>query len=151
MVQIDVAYEGELHTRVVHGPSGATLATDAPTDNGGKGEAFSPTDLVGAALGSCMATIMGIYAGRHGIDLRGMAVSVRKTMATQPIRRIAGLEVTIRVPVPADHPHRAGLERAALTCPVHQSLHPDIALPVRFEYADAGHPAEKTFLATATA
>ena len=79
-VQIDVTYEGQFRTRAVHGPSGNSLVTDAPVDNHGRGESFSPTDLVATALGTCMATVMGIFAERHAIDLRGMSVTVKKEM-----------------------------------------------------------------------
>ena len=131
-VEINTVYEGGLRCVAIHGPSGTTLITDPPVDNQGKGESFSPTDLVATALGSCMATIMGIFAERHSIDLRGMAVRVRKEMITAPVRRIGKLAVEIRVPLAKDHPHREALERTALSCPVHQSVHPDIAMPIEF-------------------
>ena len=134
MVRIDIEYQGELHTQAVHGPSGARLITDAPVDNGGKGEAFSPTDLVATALGTCMVTTMGIFAARHEIDLRGTKVTVSKHMVQQPVRRIAELQVDIHLPLPATHPRRNALENAALTCPVHRSLHPDVSIPVAFHY-----------------
>src|SRR4029077_879521 len=87
---------------------------------------------VGAALGSCMATLMGIFAQRHSIPLEGAKIEVAKTMVQQPIRRIGEFKVDIYLPVAADHSQRAGLERAALTCPVHQSLHPDVKIRVPF-------------------
>jgi putative redox protein len=136
MVTIEIEYQGELHTQAVHGPSGAQLITDAPVDNGGKGAAFSPTDLVATALGTCMVTIMGIFAARHGIDLRGTKVTVAKEMIQQPVRRIGKLQVDIQLPVPATHPWRSALENAALTCPVHQSLHPDVSIPIAFHYRE---------------
>jgi putative redox protein len=135
-VEINTVYEGALRTVATHAPSGTTLITDPPVDNHGKGESFSPTDLVATALGSCMATIMGIYAERHAIDLRGMNVRVRKEMVATPVRRIGKLAVEIRVPVAKSHPHREALERAALSCPVHQSVHPDIEMPVEFVWQD---------------
>jgi uncharacterized OsmC-like protein len=131
-VQIDVTYEGGLRTRATHGPSRNSLITDPPVDNCGRGESFSPTDLVATALGTCMATLMGIYAERHGIDLRGMHVTVKKEMVQTPVRRIGRLTCEIQVPLPPEHPHREALERAARTCPVHQSLHPDVEKPVTF-------------------
>ena len=131
-VQIDIEYLGGLRTQARHGPSSSTLLTDAPVDNHGKGEAFSPTDLCATAFGTCMLTIMGIYAERHGIDLRGTTVRVEKEMIAAPVRRIGSLATEIRIPLPGDHPQREALERAALTCPVHQSLHPDVAKPVTF-------------------
>ena len=132
MVRITTAYEGGLRCRATHGPSGTTLVTDAPVDNHGKGESFSPTDLVATALGACMMTIMGIVAERHSVDLRGMKVETTKEMTAAPPRRIASLRTTITVPLPADHPQRALLEQAALSCPVHGSLHPDVEAPIEF-------------------
>jgi putative redox protein len=132
MVKIDIRYEGGLRCAATHGPSGQTLRTDAPVDNHGRGETFSPTDLVAAALGSCMATIMGIVADRHEIDLRGMAIEVTKTMSASAPRRIARLATTIRIPLPPSHPQRVLLERAALTCPVHRSLSAEMEKPVDF-------------------
>jgi len=134
MVNISIRYEGGLHCEATHGPSGKTLATDAPVDNHGRGESFSPTDLVATALGTCMATLMGIAAERHQIDLRGMQITVGKEMSADTPRRIARLTTVIEVPLPADHPQRALLENAARTCPVHQSLHPDIAKPLEFRW-----------------
>jgi putative redox protein len=131
-VEITTTYEGDLRCRATHGPSRAELLTDPPVDNCGKGESFSPTDLVATALGTCMATLMGIFAQRHAIELLGMTLTVRKEMIQQPVRRIGKLTTEIRIPLPATHEHRPALERAALTCPVHQSLHPDIEKPVTF-------------------
>ena len=139
MVTIEIEYQGELHTQAIHGPSGTRLTTDAPVDNCGKGETFSPTDLVATALGTCMVTIMGIFAARHDVDLRGTRVTVSKEMVQQPVRRIGRLQVDIHLPLATDHPYRSALENAALTCPVHQSLHPDVSIPVAFHYrAEAG-------------
>jgi putative redox protein len=132
MVQIDSVYQGDLRTVATHGPSQQQLVTDAPVDNHGKGESFSPTDLVATALGSCMLTVMGIYAQRHEIDLKGTTVSVQKEMTSEPPRRIAKLTTEIRFSLPKTHPQRETLERIALTCPVHQSLHPDVQKPVQF-------------------
>ncbi|RYD77839.1 MAG: OsmC family peroxiredoxin [Verrucomicrobiaceae bacterium] len=135
-VRIDIAYQGELRCTAVHAPSGTQIFTDAPVDNHGRGESFSPTDLVATALGACMLTIMGIFAQRHEVDLRGTTVTVEKEMASTPVRRIAKLNTEIRLPISASHPQREALERAALTCPVHQSLHPDVEKPVRFVWAE---------------
>ncbi|MCK6446404.1 MAG: OsmC family protein [Planctomycetes bacterium] len=137
MVQIEITYEGSLRTRAVHGPSGVELVTDAPLDNGGKAESFSPTDLCATALGACMLTIMGQVAARHGWDLTGTRVSVKKHMVKEPVRRIGKLEVVIRVPRDFDERARTSLERAALTCPVHQSLDHAIEIPLRFEWGAA--------------
>ena len=132
MVKISIRYTGDLHCAAVHGPSQSELATDAPVDNNGKGEAFSPTDLVATALGTCMATIMAIAAQRHGIELKGMTVSVTKEMSKDTPRRIVRLASEMHVPLPQDHPQREFLERAALGCPVHHSLHSEIEKPVNF-------------------
>jgi putative redox protein len=135
-VTIDVEYLGDLHCEAVHGPSDGRLITDAPVDNGGKGEAFSPTDLAATALGACLVTIMGIAAKRHGWDLSGTRVRVVKEMTSVPMRRIGSLTATIAVPAgrvtdPAD---RLLLERAADSCPVRQSLHPDVNVTMLFEW-----------------
>ena len=136
-VQIEMTYDGQLRTTAKHGPSGNTLITDAPVDNHGRGESFSPTDLVATALGTCMATVMGILAERHAIDLRGMRVTVRKEMVQTPVRRIGRLTTDIHVPLPADHPHREMLERSVHSCPVHASLHPDVEKPVTFHWQES--------------
>jgi putative redox protein len=132
MVNISIRYTGELHCIAVHGPSQTEIATDAPVDNNGKGESFSPTDLVATALGTCMATIMGIAADRNGIDLKGMTIQVSKEMSKDTPRRIVGLPSEVHVPLPANHPQREMLEKAALGCPVHQSVDPRINKPVQF-------------------
>jgi putative redox protein len=137
MVKIQVDYEGELRCRATHAPSGARIATDAPLDNQGRGESFSPTDLVAAALGTCMLTIMGIVARRHGWDLSGASAAVEKEMVADPARRIGRLTVVIRGPMHLDEPARRALEAAALTCPVHKSLHPSLEIPLRFEWSVA--------------
>ena len=135
MVTLKSTYEGGLRCRAIHGPSGTHLVTDAPADNHGRGESFSPTDLVATALGTCMMTIMGIVAERHGIDLVGMTAETVKEMTQSPPRRIASLRTRLTIPLPADHPQRAALEQAAHTCPVHKSLHPDIDAGVEFVWA----------------
>jgi putative redox protein len=134
MVSIQVVYNGELRTEATHGPSGHRFTTDAPVDNHGRGEFFSPTDLVGTALATCMVTIMGIAAEKHGWDIRGTTVDVEKHMVADPRRRIAKLEVVIHVPHELGPEARETLERAALTCPVHASLHPDVEIPLRFRW-----------------
>src|SRR5438132_12478103 len=100
-VQIEINYDGQLRTTATHGPSGNSLITDAPVDNHGRGESFSPTDLVATALGTCMATVMGIYAERHGTELKGMRVSGKKEMVQTPVRRIGKLPTEIHLPLPA--------------------------------------------------
>ena len=131
MVKISISYTGGLHCDAVHGPSQAKIATDAPADNQGKGEAFSPTDLVATALGTCIATTMAIVAERQGVELNGMTVSVAKEMASDP-RRISRLTTEVRVPLPADHPQRELLEKSALGCPVHRSLAAEMERPTEF-------------------
>jgi len=137
MVSIQVTYEGDLRCRATHGPSGKELTTDAPVDNRGRGESFSPTDLVATALGTCMLTIMGIAARQHGWDLAGTTVTVEKKMVADPVRRIGELSVEFHVQGRFDAGERLVLERAALTCPVHKSLHPDLKIPVRFHWTEA--------------
>jgi putative redox protein len=134
MVTTTTIYEGDLHCRLIHDPSGASFASDAPKDNQGKGESFSPTDLVGAALGSCLLTVMGIAARGAGVTIEGATARVTKTMAAAPTRRIARLDVAIAIPHAPSPEARAKLEAAALSCPVKQSLHPDIALPIVFHW-----------------
>ncbi len=131
MVQISIEYTGNLHCDAKHGPSGALIATDAPADNQGKGEAFSPTDLVATALGTCIATTMAIVAERHEVELKGMTVQVAKEMASDP-RRISRLTTEVRIPLPVDHPQRALLEKTALGCPVHRSLAAEMERPTEF-------------------
>lgn len=131
-VEVTIAYQGELRCEAVHGPSGVRLHTDAPVDNHGRGESFSPTDLVATALGACVLTILGIQAEKHGLDLSGARVTVEKHMSADLPRRIARLPVRVSVPLDFDERVRTVLERAAHTCPVHQSLHPEIDKPIRF-------------------
>src|SRR4029077_9965179 len=132
MVNISVKYTGDLRSDAVHGPSNAKIATDAPTDNKGKGEAFSPTDLVATALATCMSTTMGIKAQELGVDLRGMTISVKKEMSKDPPRRIVGLPSEVHIPLPKDHPQRDLLEQTALNCPVHKSLRVEISRATKF-------------------
>jgi putative redox protein len=134
MVEIQVRYEGELHTSCRHGPSGRSLETDAPKDNEGRGESFSPTDLVAAALGSCMLTVMGILARRKGWKLEGARARVEKHMVAAPERRIGKLVVEFDMPELPEEA-RGPLERAAHACPVHKSLHPDVETDLRFRWA----------------
>lgn len=135
-VEINSVYEGKLKCVATHGPSEATLITDAPVDNGGTGSAFSPTDLVATALGTCVMTTMGLVAARHDVDLTGMTVRVTKEMTQHPVRRIASLVTEITVPAEAvvDASMRDRLEAAAGKCPVHASLHPDVHAPLHFTY-----------------
>ena len=128
-------YAGQLRTEATHVASGNVIQTDAPTDNHGRGEAFSPTDLVSTALGSCMMTVMGIVAERHQLDLVGSTFAVVKHMSNEAPRRIAQIDVTFIMPAALSPSDRALLERTAQTCPVTLSLHPDIRQNLVFEYS----------------
>ena len=125
-------YEGELHCRAVHEPSGTVLSTDAPKDNQGRGESFSPTDLVATALGTCVLTTMAIYGRTLGVEFQGATATVEKEMTTAGPRRIERLAVRIRVPGEFSEEVRGKFERAAHACPVHKSLHPEVQLPIEF-------------------
>jgi len=134
MVQATVRYEGDLRCTATHGPSQSSIETDAPTDNMGRGERFSPTDLVGTSLATCVLTTIAITARRKGLEMPGMTATVRKHMSTDAPRRIVRLEVDIVIPLPADHPERASLEAAAKGCPVRRSLHPDMEVVETFSW-----------------
>lgn len=134
-VRLDATYQGDLRVAATHAPSKVTLITDAPVDNHGKGESFSPTDLVAAALINCMATIMGIKAKSLGIPLEGMTLSVEKIMTAEPPRRIASLPVTITLPVAVTDEQFRSLVAAAESCPVAKSLHPDIQKTITWKRA----------------
>lgn len=136
MVNMTLEYEGNLRCRLEHGPSGSVISTDAPVDNQGKGEAFSPTDLVASALASCMMTIMGILAGRRGVRLEGSRAEIVKEMVSAPERRIGKISIAFYMAAGIDPAVRPALERAAHTCPVHRSLHPDVEQSIRFVYPD---------------
>jgi uncharacterized OsmC-like protein len=134
METIHTRYLGELRTEARHRLSGKTLITDAPPDNHGKGESFSPTDLLAGALGSCMLTIMGIAARTHNIPIEGTELSITKIMASNP-RRVAEVVIEFRMPDREyTEKERAILEHAARTCPVALSLHPDLVQTVQFLY-----------------
>lgn len=137
-VEIDIVYEGNLRCVATHGPSKQTMATDAPVDNGGRGDAFSPTDLVAAGVGTCVITVMGLVAQRSGLDISGARVHVAKEMVAQPVRRIGTIRVTITLPPGAQlsEAARTKLERAAYLCPAKQSLHPDVHVAIEFVYPD---------------
>ena len=132
-VEIRVEYQGDLHCRATHGPSGVMLTTDAPLDNGGKGERFSPTDLVATGLGTCILTVLGLFARRRGLDLTGATAHVTKEMAAAPLRRISRLTVTVTLPpgLELSQKDRAVVEGVADLCPVKQTLHPDVAVEIR--------------------
>ena len=132
MVEVCIKYTGDLHCEATHGPSDAIISTDAPTDNRGKGESFSPTDLVATALGTCMSTTMGIAAKDHGLDLSGLTVRVKKQMSKDAPRRIVALPSEVHIPLSPNCPQRALLEQTALNCPVHKSLPPEIERSTTF-------------------
>lgn len=136
MVKMSMVYEGDLHCRLKHGPSGNQIVTDAPVDNQGKGAAFSPTDLTAASLGSCILTTMAIAARKVNINMDGATADVVKEMVTEPVRRIGKISVHIMMPrgIPADK--REFLEKIARNCPVHKSLSPDVLTPLDIQYPD---------------
>lgn len=131
MTQTKIVYLGALRTECTH-ESGVQMLTDAPKDNQGKGESFSPTDLLAVSLGSCMLTLMGITARQLQIDLKGATIDVEKEMTSHPLRRIARIIVRFRCSLTLSEEIRKKLEEAALHCPVHSSLHPDIKQEIDF-------------------
>ena len=128
-----VTYLGELRTSSVHIESGTEILSDAPKDNHGKGEAFSPTDTVANALGSCMVSIMAIKSKDLNLDLIGSTVEITKIMQSEP-RKIAKIVAVLHLSVSADEKSKTILERSAMTCPVFLSLHPDIEKEVTFNW-----------------
>jgi putative redox protein len=134
MVETHIRYLGDLQCEALHGPSSSTIETDAPADNMGKARRFSPTDLVGVAMGTCMLTIMGIIAERHALDLSGATARVQKEMSKTGTRRIVRLPIVIKVPGEFSEEHRRMLEAGARSCPVHASLHPEIDSTISFEW-----------------
>ena len=132
MVRIETEYQGNLHCTSVHTPSKTELATDAPVDNQGRGESFSPTDLIATSLGTCMLTTMGIVARTLDVDITGATAIVEKEMTSTPPRKVNRLTVAIRVPRKTTPENQQRLENAAHTCPVKRSIHPDIETPIEF-------------------
>jgi putative redox protein len=130
MTSVTIEYQGDLHCKAVHELSGTVLTTDAPRDNHGKGESFSPTDLVATALGSCILSVMGIKARMLKVDISGATAAVDKEMANAPARKIKRIAVKVRVPHQLGTEDRQALEAAAYTCPVHKSMHPDVEMPI---------------------
>lgn len=128
-----VTYLGDLRTSSIHIQSGSEIISDAPIDNNGKGEAFSPTDTVANGLASCMMTVMGIKARDLNIDLAGSTASVTKFMQAEP-RRISKIEVVFDMAIAVDEKTKTILERTANTCPVHLSLHPEIEKIIIFNW-----------------
>ncbi|HEX4925445.1 MAG TPA: OsmC family protein [Bdellovibrionales bacterium] len=133
MVKMSVVYQGQKHCELTHEPSQSKIETDAPRDNQGKGERFSPTDLVGAALASCILTTMAIVGDRDGLKLEGARAEVEKVMADSP-RRIDSLIVRVTLPAALTSDQRRKMEATAKACPVHRSLHPEVKIPMTFNY-----------------
>ncbi|HEX8334214.1 MAG TPA: OsmC family protein [Segetibacter sp.] len=133
----EIIYKGNLRCEATHLQSGTSIETDAPVDNQGKGERFSPTDLVATALGNCMMTIMGIKARDMNLNLEGTKIGITKIMASEP-RRISEIKATISFPAEliTDQKQRVILEKSAMTCPVFQSLNPNITQDIRFVWSD---------------
>jgi putative redox protein len=137
MVKSTGIYQGELHCQLTHGPSGQVIATDAPKDNHGRGAAFSPTDLTTASFASCLVTTMAIAARtKLGFDLTGVRWEVTKEMSTDLPRRIVRIATTVWLPCSRSQDPAGVLEKAALNCPVHHSLHPEIERPVVFHWQE---------------
>lgn len=137
MVEMTVRYAGDFHCELTHKPSGAGFSTDAPKDNQGRGAAFSPTDLLGASLASCILTTMAISARlKLNIGLGEMSAVVTKEMTSEPPRKVKRLSTVVTMPLGLDEHQRKSLEATAHHCPVHLSLHPDIELPIQFIYRD---------------
>lgn len=135
-VRMEVKAQEQLKTQAVHLPSRTALVTEAPVDNGGTGASFSPTDLVAAAVVSCMITTMEIVGRKEGIQIAGATGSVEKNMTTTPPRKIGELVVEVKMPRGLSAEHRRRLEEIARGCPVRRSLHPDVKVSDRFTYAD---------------
>lgn len=134
METIRTIYEGNLRTSALHLQSGIKIITDAPTDNQGKGEAFSPTDLLAASLGSCMITIMGIHAKKNNFSIEGVSVKITKIMAQNP-RRVGEIVIEFKMPENGfTEEQKKSLENVALNCPVAKSIHPDLKQKVIFNY-----------------
>jgi len=129
-----IEYTGDLRTTVLHEPSGTVIQTDAPTDNQGKGECFSPTDLCATALGSCIITSIGIKGLQKGWDITGSKVKVEKIMSSDTPRRIGQLNVEVRIPDRFSDQDKKHMINIAHACPVHQSLHPDVLLNVSLDW-----------------
>lgn len=133
-VEIKGEYEGDLRVKLTHGPSSSVIETDAPVDNQGKGQRFSPTDMVVSALGACMMTIMGIVAKRDGIKFEGVTFRGEKHMAESP-RRIGKIVLEFKMPSSLTDEQKKKLEKFAYSCPVHQALKTDIEQDIKFIYS----------------
>ncbi len=136
MVKIELTYDSNFQTTITHLPSRRVIETDAPVDLKGKGRTFSPTDLLAASLGSCIATVIAMYVESCGWKLHGMEVEVEKTMTSRGKRRLAKLECEINIRGSFSSKQRSQIELIAKTCPVHASLHPDVAVPMEFHWTE---------------
>lgn len=137
MATSKVIYSGELRTGATHLASGSEIISDAPLDNHGKGQAFSPTDLAATSLASCMITVLGIYAEANGINMKGTAAEVTKIMSSEGPRRIAGIDVNLNISTEnaLDEKQKIIFERIARTCPVSLSLHPEVKQNIRISFS----------------
>ena len=133
-VSISGSYVGDLTCEAVHDPSGHSLTTTAPKDNGGSGDLFSPTDLVAAAVGNCILTVLGLWAKRRDIDLSGSSYTLTKEMVSQPKRRIGLIRMTFRLPTAIPEKLRGAVIKVAEACPVKASLHPEVTIEMDFVY-----------------
>ena len=140
MKPITVTYTGDLHCEALHADSGRTLQTDAPKDNQGRGEAFSPTDLLATSYATCVMTILALLARRLDVEMTGATARVDKQMSEDSPRRIVALPLTIAISATPSDEVRQKMEHAALTCPVHHSLHPSIDKTITFEWGAASQP-----------
>jgi putative redox protein len=134
MVEIDIEYLGDLECKAVHGPSGSQLITDTPADNQGRGEHFSPTDLLATAVGTCVGTVMGIVADRHGIDIKGLKISVSKEIHPEPPRRVGKLTLNVVFPHEISGSDLKVLSAVVDSCPVTKSLNPEIVIEKNFSF-----------------
>lgn len=134
MTKIFCEYTGDLHCTLTHGPSSTVIYTDAPIDNHGKGESFSPTDLVAAALVSCIAVTLALFGSDRNWNLKGMRIEIQKNMMSEPERRIESLLLHMWMPINLSQEERRICQRVAQTCPVHRSLHPGIEISLFFHW-----------------
>jgi putative redox protein len=134
MVKVQAIYQGQKHCLAKHEPSGSTIETDAPKDNHGLGEKFSPTDLLATSLGTCILTTMAIVADRDGVDLKGSTVEIEKHMTTEGQRKLAAIKVNLKLPKSIPEDYRKKLNHVADACPVKRSIHPDIETPTEILY-----------------
>ncbi|MGE0430675.1 MAG: OsmC family protein [Planctomycetota bacterium] len=133
-VEIRLRYDGNTAVTATHGPSGSMLRTVAPTDNGGDGSSFSPTDLLATGLASCLLTIMGMKAAKLGVDISGASARIEKHMSTEPPRRVARLPLTVSIPVEPDEALRTEIETAGRNCPVCKSLSEQVKVELQIEW-----------------